>query len=61
MCRRRGSDLCAAGEVRVLEGHAFIAEAAISLGGCELRPGLNIYRFANRIPLLFEVVPRSNK
>lgn len=39
----------------MLEGHAFIVEAAISLGGRELKPGLNIYRFANRIPLLFEV------
>ncbi len=48
-----------AGDVRVLEGHAFIVEAAISLGGRELRPGLNIYRFANRIPLLFEVLHRA--
>jgi Topoisomerase VI B subunit, transducer len=39
----------------VLEGHAFIVEAAISLGGRDLKPGLNVYRFANRIPLLFEV------
>ncbi len=45
------------GDVRVLEGHAFIVEAAVSLGGRDLRPGLNIYRFANRIPLLFEVHP----
>lgn len=41
----------------MLEGHAFIVEAAVSLGGRDLRPGLNIYRFANRIPLLFEVHP----
>lgn len=41
----------------MLEGHAFIVEAAVSLGGRDLRPGLNIYRFANRIPLLFEVLP----
>lgn len=44
-----------AGDVKVLEGHAFVVEAAVSLGGRELRPGLNVYRFANRIPLLFEV------
>ena len=42
------------GEVRVFEGHAFIVEAAVSVGGAALRPGLNVYRFANRIPLLFE-------
>jgi hypothetical protein len=39
----------------VLEGHAFIVEAAVSIGGRDLKPGINIYRFANRIPLLFEV------
>jgi DNA topoisomerase VI subunit B len=43
-----------AGDVRVFEGHAFIVEAAVSLGGRELKPGINVYRFANRIPLLFE-------
>ncbi|KAF8057634.1 TOP6B [Scenedesmus sp. PABB004] len=50
-----GPDLIAthAGDVRVFEGHAFLVEAAVSLGG-RLRPGLNVYRFANRIPLLFE-------
>jgi DNA topoisomerase VI subunit B len=42
------------GEVRVFEGHAFIVEAAVSVGGRELKPGINVYRFANRIPLLFE-------
>jgi DNA topoisomerase VI subunit B len=42
------------GEARALEGHAFIVEAAVSLGGTGIKPGLNIYRFANRIPLLFE-------
>jgi DNA topoisomerase VI subunit B len=42
------------GEARALEGHAFIVEAAVSLGGSGIKPGLNIYRFANRIPLLFE-------
>ena len=39
---------------RVFEGHPFIVEAAVSLGGKTVNPGLNVYRFANRIPLLFE-------
>jgi DNA topoisomerase VI subunit B len=43
------------GDVRVLEGHAFIVEAAVSIGGRDIKPGINVYRFANRIPLLFEV------
>ena len=42
------------GDVRVFEGHAFIVEAAVSVGGREMRAGINVYRFANRIPLLFE-------
>eukprot|EP00884_Botryococcus_braunii_P009390 jgi/Botrbrau1/18452/Bobra.0072s0035.1 len=42
------------GDVRVLEGHAFIVEAAVSIGGRDIKPGINVYRFANRIPLLFE-------
>lgn len=46
---------CVAGEARVLEGHAFVAEAAVSVGGRDIKPGINVYRFANRIPLLFEV------
>jgi len=37
------------------EGHPFLIEAAISLGGKKVREGINVYRFANRIPLLFEV------
>jgi hypothetical protein len=37
------------------EGHAIIVEAAVSLGGKKVREGINVYRFANRIPLLFEV------
>ena len=37
------------------EGHPFIVEAAASLGGKTVREGINVYRFANRIPLLFEV------
>lgn len=39
----------------VHEGHSFIVEAAVSVGGRNIKPGLNIHRFANRIPLLFEV------
>jgi DNA topoisomerase VI subunit B len=38
----------------VFQGHAFIVEAAVSLGGKTVEPGVNAYRFANRIPLLFE-------
>ena len=36
------------------EGHPFIVEAAISVGGDRFKEGINIFRFANRIPLLFE-------
>lgn len=36
------------------EGHAFVVEAALSLGGPKLSPGISVIRFANRIPLLFE-------
>ncbi len=43
-----------AGDVRVFEGHAFIVEAAVSIGGRDVKPGINVFRFANRIPLLFE-------
>eukprot|EP00472_Partenskyella_glossopodia_P001009 CAMPEP_0197542394 /NCGR_PEP_ID=MMETSP1318-20131121/67680_1 /TAXON_ID=552666 /ORGANISM="Partenskyella glossopodia, Strain RCC365" /LENGTH=630 /DNA_ID=CAMNT_0043101653 /DNA_START=152 /DNA_END=2045 /DNA_ORIENTATION=+ len=39
----------------VHEGHPFIVEAAVCLGGSIAKPGINIYRYANRIPLLFEV------
>lgn len=42
------------GSVGVHEGHAFLVEAAVSLGGQNVKPGLNVFRFANRIPLLFE-------
>ncbi|KAK9847694.1 hypothetical protein WJX84_000913 [Apatococcus fuscideae] len=42
------------GDAHVLEGHAFIVEAAVSIGGRDIKPGINIFRFANRIPLLFE-------
>jgi len=36
------------------EGHPLIVEAGVSLGGKDAKPGLTVYRFANRIPLLFE-------
>ncbi len=42
------------GDVRTFEGHAFLVEAAVSLGGKDVKPGINVHRFANRIPLLFE-------
>ena len=47
------------GEAGVLDGHAFIVEAAVCLGGKDTKPGINVFRFANRIPLLFEVRPRG--
>ncbi len=31
-------------------------EAAVSVGGRDIKPGINVYRFANRIPLLFEAI-----
>lgn len=37
------------------EGHPFIVEVAVAVGGKSTgKEGLNVYRFANRIPLLFE-------
>jgi len=36
------------------EGHPFIVEAAVSLGGKGVKEGITVVRFANRIPLLFE-------
>ena len=39
--------------VCVLEGHPFIVEAGVALGG-RGPEGLTVHRFANRIPLLFE-------
>jgi DNA topoisomerase VI B subunit len=38
----------------VNEGHPFLIEAAVSLGGKSVKEGVNIFRYANRIPLLFE-------
>lgn len=42
------------GSPQVFEGHPFIVEAGVSVGGKDVKQGLNIFRFANRIPLLFE-------
>ncbi|GFP94420.1 DNA topoisomerase 6 subunit b [Phtheirospermum japonicum] len=42
------------GSAQVFEGHPFVVEAGLSLGGKDVKHGLNIFRFANRIPLLFE-------
>jgi DNA topoisomerase-6 subunit B len=39
----------------VFEGHPFIVEAGVSIGGRNAKEGITVYRFANRIPLLFEV------
>ncbi|CAI9270094.1 unnamed protein product [Lactuca saligna] len=39
---------------QVYQGHPFIVEAGVSLGGKVLKQGINIFRFANRVPLLFE-------
>jgi DNA topoisomerase VI subunit B len=36
------------------EGHPFVIEAAVSLGGKNVKEGVTVFRFANRIPLLFE-------
>ena len=35
-------------------GHPLIVEACVSLGGRDVKAGFNVFRFANRIPLLFE-------
>ncbi|TVU11126.1 hypothetical protein EJB05_44692 [Eragrostis curvula] len=43
-----------ASSAQVFEGHPFIVEAGISIGGKDVKHGINIFRFANRIPLLFE-------
>uniref|UniRef100_A0A0D3CHX2 DNA topoisomerase 6 subunit B n=1 Tax=Brassica oleracea var. oleracea TaxID=109376 RepID=A0A0D3CHX2_BRAOL len=42
------------GSAQVFEGHPFIVEAGVSVGGRDVKQGINIFRFANRIPLLFE-------
>ncbi|KAL0222550.1 hypothetical protein RCL1_002404 [Eukaryota sp. TZLM3-RCL] len=42
--------------VGVHEGHPFVVEAGVSVGSKsdKMSVGINVYRFANRIPLLFE-------
>ncbi|KAK1390776.1 DNA topoisomerase 6 subunit B [Heracleum sosnowskyi] len=42
------------GSAQVFEGHPFVVEAGVSVGGKDVKQGLNVFRFANRIPLLFE-------
>ncbi|TFH08676.1 MAG: DNA topoisomerase VI subunit B [Candidatus Thorarchaeota archaeon] len=37
----------------VYEGHPFIVETGVAYGG-QLSPGVNVIRFANRIPLLYD-------
>mmetsp|Transcript_33786 Transcript_33786/g.66460 ORF Transcript_33786/g.66460 Transcript_33786/m.66460 type:complete len:695 (+) Transcript_33786:1-2085(+) len=39
---------------QVYEGHSFVVEGAVSIGGAKAKPGITIFRYANRIPLLFE-------
>jgi len=41
----------AASKVHVFEGHPFIVEAGVCIGG-HTREGISVYRFANRIPML---------
>lgn len=36
------------------EGHPFMVEAAVCLGSKDIKEGITVFRFANRIPLLFE-------
>jgi DNA topoisomerase VI B subunit len=38
----------------VFEGHCFIVEGGVCLGGEKAKEGITVHRFANRIPLLFE-------
>ena len=39
---------------RAYEGHPFVVEAAVAYGGPKLKPGITVFRFANRIPLLYD-------
>nr|KAJ0226461.1 hypothetical protein LSAT_V11C100048460 [Lactuca sativa] len=39
---------------QVYQGHPFIVEAGVSMGGKCFKQGINIFLFANRVPLLFE-------
>jgi hypothetical protein len=43
-----------AAPVSVFEGHPFIIEAGVAIGGRAASDGITVHRFANRIPLLFE-------
>ena len=36
------------------DGHPFIVEAGVSIGGKGAKEGVTVFRFSNRIPLLFE-------
>jgi len=38
----------------VVDGHAVKVEAAVSLGGRKVKEGIQVHRFANRIPMLFQ-------
>lgn len=64
-----GGELLAAGIKRLLkpeflavavrkpsayEGHPFIVEVGVAYGGPRLKPGITLYRIANRIPLLYD-------
>merc|ERR1712087_634495 len=43
------------GDPGVFQGHSFQVEAGVSIGGKNVKTGdVNVHRFANRIPLLFE-------
>jgi DNA topoisomerase VI subunit B len=44
----------ASSSVGVYQGHPFLVEAGVALGGRGGTEGLSVHRFANRIPLLFE-------
>jgi DNA topoisomerase-6 subunit B len=35
-------------------GYPFIVEASLAYGGKQIQPGLKLFRFANRIPLLYD-------
>jgi hypothetical protein len=55
-CQELYPDLVAtcSGTPSVVEGHPFVVEAGVSLGGKRAKEGITVFRFANRIPLLFE-------
>ena len=42
-------------KVGVFEGHAFIVEVGVCIGSSKIKkPGITLFRYANRIPMLFE-------